>query len=150
MNATTVAVDLAKNVFELAVADRNWKIIERARFTRSQFERWFDNRECGTVEQEAEAHPVGLGGLAQFGRRRRMARHQVVDQSQLECGFERTRADQVAQKVIDDQEFEFRVEVAPAFIEGGHGFSWMRAFLRRQGYRHPPAGTRLALKLPPS
>jgi hypothetical protein len=39
MNATTVAVDLAKNVFEVAVADRNWKVIERARLTRSQFER---------------------------------------------------------------------------------------------------------------
>ena len=27
MNATTVAVDLAKKVFEVAVADRNWKVI---------------------------------------------------------------------------------------------------------------------------
>ncbi len=53
MNATTVAVDLAKNVFQVAVADRQWKIIERARLTRSQFERWFDNRECGTVVMEA-------------------------------------------------------------------------------------------------
>jgi hypothetical protein len=26
MNATTVAVDLAKNVFELAVADAQWKV----------------------------------------------------------------------------------------------------------------------------
>ena len=53
MNATTVAVDLAKNVFQVAVADRNGKIVERARLTRSQFERWFDNRECGTVVMEA-------------------------------------------------------------------------------------------------
>ena len=34
MNATTVAVDLAKNVFELAVADEHWKMVERARLTR--------------------------------------------------------------------------------------------------------------------
>lgn len=53
MNATTVAVDLAKNVFQVAVADRHWKVIERARLTRSQFERWFDNREVGTVVMEA-------------------------------------------------------------------------------------------------
>lgn len=53
MNATTVAVDLSKNVFQVAVADRHWKIIERARLTRSQFERWFDNREVGTVVMEA-------------------------------------------------------------------------------------------------
>ena len=28
MNATTVAVDLAKNVFQAAVADQNWKAVE--------------------------------------------------------------------------------------------------------------------------
>ena len=33
MNATTVGVDLAKNVFELVVADRHWKVTERARLT---------------------------------------------------------------------------------------------------------------------
>jgi hypothetical protein len=34
MNATTVAVNLAKNEFELAVADSNWKVTERGRLTR--------------------------------------------------------------------------------------------------------------------
>jgi transposase len=53
MNATTVAVDLAKNVFELAVADAHWKVTERARLTRAQFERWFQNREVGLVVMEA-------------------------------------------------------------------------------------------------
>src|SRR5258708_21504965 len=53
MNATTVAVDLAKNVFELALADERWKIIERARLTRAQFERWFDNRKVDRVVMEA-------------------------------------------------------------------------------------------------
>jgi transposase len=61
MNATTVAVDLAKNVFELAVADGNWRVIERARLTRTQFERWFANREVGLVVMEAcgSAHHWG-------------------------------------------------------------------------------------------
>jgi len=53
MNATTVAVDLAKNVFALAVADGNWKIVECARLTRAQFERWFDNRRVDLVVMEA-------------------------------------------------------------------------------------------------
>jgi transposase len=44
---------LAKNVFEVAVADPNWRVIERARLTRSQFQRWFDNREIGEVIMEA-------------------------------------------------------------------------------------------------
>ncbi len=37
MNATTVAVDLAKNVFELAVADGEWRIVERHRLNRARF-----------------------------------------------------------------------------------------------------------------
>jgi transposase len=53
MNATTVAVDLAKNVFGLAVADEHWKMIERARLTRGQFERWFENKTVRLVVMEA-------------------------------------------------------------------------------------------------
>jgi len=45
MNATTVAVDLAKSVFQLAVADERWRVVETQRLTRTQFERWFLNRE---------------------------------------------------------------------------------------------------------
>jgi transposase len=53
MNATTVGVDLAKNVFELVVADRHWKVTERARLTRPQFQRWFANRDVSLVVMEA-------------------------------------------------------------------------------------------------
>lgn len=53
MNATTVAVDLAKSVFELVVADSQWRVLERARLTRSQFERWFQNRSVQLVVMEA-------------------------------------------------------------------------------------------------
>src|SRR3972149_7391599 len=61
MNATTVAVDLAKNVFELAVADAAWRGMERFRLTRGQFERWFANRQVGVVLMEAcgSAHHWG-------------------------------------------------------------------------------------------
>jgi transposase len=61
MNATTVAVDLAKNVFELAVADESWRVVERHRLTRSQFERWFVNRDVKLVVMEAcgSAHHWG-------------------------------------------------------------------------------------------
>ncbi len=53
MNATTVAVDLAKNVFEIAVADKSWKVVDRARLTRAQFARWFENRAVDLVVMEA-------------------------------------------------------------------------------------------------
>lgn len=49
----TIAVDLAKAVFEIAVADERWKIIERHRLNRSQFPRFFHNRASATVVIEA-------------------------------------------------------------------------------------------------
>ena len=53
MNATTVTVDLAKSVFQLAVADSQWRVIETHRLTRTQFERWFVNRDVSLVVMEA-------------------------------------------------------------------------------------------------
>lgn len=67
MHGVTVAVDLAKSVFQLAVADDKWKVIETHRLTRTQFERWFQNRVVGLVVMEAcgSAHHWGrwLAGL---------------------------------------------------------------------------------------
>jgi transposase len=48
-----VAVDLAKSVFQLAVADQSWKVIETHRLSRTQFEKWFANREVCLVVMEA-------------------------------------------------------------------------------------------------
>lgn len=53
MKSTTVAVDLAKSVFQLAVADASWRGIEQRRLTRSQFEKWFINRDVSLVIMEA-------------------------------------------------------------------------------------------------
>lgn len=53
MNTTTVAVDLAKDVFQIAVADGQWRITQTARLTRSQFATWFDNRSVDRVIMEA-------------------------------------------------------------------------------------------------
>lgn len=53
MNTTTVAVDLAKSVFQLAVADATWRVAEKHRLTRSQFEKWFINRDVSLVIMEA-------------------------------------------------------------------------------------------------
>ena len=57
MNATAalpvVGVDLAKSVFQIAVADHAWRVVEQHRLTRTQFERWFVNRAVGLVVLEA-------------------------------------------------------------------------------------------------
>lgn len=53
MQSTTVAVDLAKSVFQLAVADAHWRVTEQHRLSRSQFEKWFLNRTVSQVVMEA-------------------------------------------------------------------------------------------------
>jgi transposase len=57
MNATAalpvVGVDLAKSVFQLAITDNNWRVVEQQRLTRAQFERWFAKRAVGLVVMEA-------------------------------------------------------------------------------------------------
>lgn len=49
----TIAVDLAKDVFEVAVGDLKGRIIERARLSRPQFLRFFENRPAAEVVMEA-------------------------------------------------------------------------------------------------
>jgi transposase len=53
MDATTVGVDLAKNVFQIAVADAGGHIVERHRLSRARFEVFFGNRPACRVVMEA-------------------------------------------------------------------------------------------------
>jgi transposase len=53
MHATTVAVDLAKEVFELAFSDAHGRVIERKRLTRRAFARAFDQRPALRIVMEA-------------------------------------------------------------------------------------------------
>lgn len=65
MDATTVAVDLVKHVFAVALANRAGRILERRRWTRQQFERFVDTLPAGTaVIMEAWRHGTLLGMLA--------------------------------------------------------------------------------------
>jgi hypothetical protein len=56
--ASTVAIDLAKDVFELAFADADARIVERRRLTRSAFAKAFDNRPSLriVIETRSSAH----------------------------------------------------------------------------------------------
>ena len=53
MDATTVGVDLAKNVFEIALADERGHIVERHRLSRARFDRFFVNRPACRIVMEA-------------------------------------------------------------------------------------------------
>jgi transposase len=72
MDATTVAVDLAKDVFEVAVANRAHRIVDRRRLTRRQFDAFLEGQAAGTtVVMEA-------CGTAHYWGRRCQARGLVV------------------------------------------------------------------------
>ncbi len=72
MDATTVAVDLAKDVFEVATANRVGRILERKRLTRRQFEAFVDALPAGiTVVMEA------CGTAHYWGRRCQAHGHHV-------------------------------------------------------------------------
>jgi transposase len=72
MKHTTIAVDLAKHVFELAVSDRPGRVRERHRIPRAQFRRFFVQREAATVLLEA------CGSAHYWGRELQSLGHQVV------------------------------------------------------------------------
>jgi transposase len=53
MDATTIGVDLAKSVFEIALANTAWRVIGRRRLTRPQFERFLATHPPAHVVMEA-------------------------------------------------------------------------------------------------
>ena len=65
MDATTVAVDLAKSVFELAIANAQWRVIGRQRLNRSQFTRYLATTSPTHVVMEACGMAHYWGRLAQ-------------------------------------------------------------------------------------
>lgn len=69
--ATTVAIDLAKDVFELAFADAHAHIIERLRLNRTAFAKALDNRASLRVVMEA------CGSAHYWARRFERAGHRV-------------------------------------------------------------------------
>jgi transposase len=71
MNSTTVAVDLAKNIFKLAVAGADWRIGERHRLSRAKFSQFFVNRPPCSVVMEA------CGSAHHWARRIVAAGHDV-------------------------------------------------------------------------
>lgn len=72
MDATTVGIDLAKNVFEIALADERGHIVERQRLTRARFDRFFVNRPACRIVMEA------CGSAHHHARRLSSQGHQVV------------------------------------------------------------------------
>jgi len=72
MHEATIAVDLAKSVFEVAVSAEPGRVSERRRLPRETFLRFFAEREAATVVMEA------CGSAHHFGREIEKLGHRVV------------------------------------------------------------------------
>ena len=56
--ATTAAIDVAKDVFELAFADADARIVDRRRLTRMAFAKAFENRAPLHVSNDTQFHAL--------------------------------------------------------------------------------------------
>ena len=72
MDHTTIAVDVAKSVFEVAVSDRPGHVSRRERLTRGRFLEFFANRPATTVLMEA------CGSAHHWSRQINQLGHKVV------------------------------------------------------------------------
>jgi transposase len=64
-HATTVAVDLSMTVFEVGIADRQWRLVERRRLNRRQFGRFLADQPASHIVMEACGTAHHWGRVAQ-------------------------------------------------------------------------------------
>lgn len=163
MDATTVAVDLAKTVFEVAIADRQWRIVARHRFNRRQFTQCLATivpthvvmEACGTAHYwgrvaQAHGHRVTLLPPTYV---RPYVRRNKTDRTDAEALLEATRSGQIPAVPVKG--------VAQQTVVALHRIreQWMttrtarintlRGILREQG-RWLPAGAGPALRAIPA
>src|SRR5688572_30623028 len=160
MDATTVAVDLAKDVFEMALANRAHRIIDRKRLTRRQFESFIEGLSAGTavvMEACGTAHYWGRRCLAR-GLTVRLIPGQYVrpyvrrhktDRTDTEAMLEADRCAGVSPvpvKTVDQQALQawHRVRTQWQATRTGR-INVMRGLLRQQGCP-VPAGARTVVR----
>jgi transposase len=105
MDATTIAVDLAKPVFEVAIADRQWHIVARHRFNRRPFALFLTTVSPTHIVMEACGTAHYWGRVAQeHGHRvtllppayvRPYVRRNKTDRTDAEALLEATRSGQM-------------------------------------------------------
>ena len=160
MDATTVAVDLAKEVFEVAQANRAYRIIDRKRLTRRQFESFLEGLSAGTevvMEACGTAHYWGrrcqARGLAvrlnpvQYVRP--YVRRNKTDRTDTEAMLEANRCagvQPVPVKTIEQQALQALHRVRTQWQATRTGrINVMRGLLREQGWP-VPAGARTVVR----
>jgi transposase len=160
MDATTVAVDLAKDVFEVALANRAGRIFDRQRLTRSQFERFIEG-----LTPDTEVVMEACGTAHYWGRRcqvrqlrvrllpgqyvRPYVRRNKTDRTDAEALLEANRCgavDPVPVKTLEQQTLQVLHRVRRQWQAARTArINGMRAILREHGFPIG-VGARVALK----
>ena len=163
MGKLTIAVDLSKDVFEVAVATSAGKIVERKRLTRPQFERFWSMRESCSVVMEAcgsahhwARHLVARGFEvrllpAQYVKPYRM--RNKTDRADCEALLEAARSERIKAvgiKSEDQQAILALHRVRAQWMSTRTArINGMRGLLREFGISAPRGAERFLSRLPP-
>src|SRR5215213_3447627 len=159
MDATTVAVDLAKTVFELALANAQWHLVGRQRLNRAGFTRFLADTPPTHVVMEACGTAHYWGRVAQgHGHRvtlvppgyvRPYVRRNKTDRADAAAILEAVRSGQVptvAVKRVEQQALVALHRVREQWMTTRTArINTLRGILREQGILLP-AGARAALQ----
>jgi transposase len=151
MDATTVAVDLAKSVFELAIANAQWRIEGRQRLNRAQFARFLAQTPAMHVVMEACGTAHYWGRVAQKqGHRvtllppayvRPYVRRNKTDRADAEAILEAVRSGEVPSVPVKRVEQQALVAVhrvrEPWMTTRTARINVLRGILREQGLLLP-------------
>ena len=163
MDAMTVAVDLAKTVFELAIANAQWRVVERRRLTRAQFTRYLTEVRPTHIVMEACGTAHFWGRLAQqHGHRvtlvppayvRPYVRRNKTDRADAEAILEAVRSGEmpsVPVKRIEQQALVALHRVREQWMATRTArINTLRGILREHGILLP-AGAQTALQAVPT
>jgi len=163
MDATTVAVDLAKTVFELAIANGQWRIVSRQRLNRTQFTRFLAEIPSTHVVMEACGMAHYWGRVAQqHGHRvtlvppayvRPYVRRNKTDRADAEAILEAVRSGEmpsVPVKRIEQQALVALHRVREQWMTTRTArINTLRGILREHGILLP-GGARAALQAVPT
>jgi transposase len=163
MDATTVAVDLAKTVFELALANAQWRLVGRQRLNRAGFTRFLAETPPTHVVMEACGTAHYWGRVAQdHGHRvtlvppgyvRPYVRRNKTDRADAAAILEAVRSGQVptvAVKRVEQQALVALHRVREQWMTTRTArINTLRGILREQGILLP-AGARAATQAIPS
>ena len=163
MDATTVAVDLAKTVFELAIANAQWRITARQRLNRGQFARFLAQTSATHVVMEACGMAHYWGRVAQrHGHRvtlvppayvRPYVRRNKTDRADAEAILEAVRSGETPSVPVKRSEQQALVAVHRVreqwMTTRTARINTLRGILREQGLLLP-AGARAALQAVPT